>query len=78
MVILRFPAYRPDRWDNLPDAVKSQPGQYSNTLTFSAGPRVSSVGRSLLHTCLIYSPLGLHWDEIFDQREQGSPLYAGY
>lgn len=33
---------RPDRWDNLPDAVKTQPGLYSNLMTFSAGPRVSS------------------------------------
>ena len=30
----------PDRWDNLPEAVTSLPGLYSNTLTFSAGPRV--------------------------------------
>ncbi len=30
----------PDRWDNLPEAVKSLPGVYANTLTFSAGPRV--------------------------------------
>lgn len=30
----------PDRWDNLPEAVSSQPGLYSNLLTFSAGPRV--------------------------------------
>jgi hypothetical protein len=32
----------PDRWDNLPEAVKSLPGLYANTLTFSAGPRVRS------------------------------------
>ena len=31
---------RPDRWDNLPEAVASQPGLYNNTLSFSAGPRV--------------------------------------
>lgn len=31
----------PDRWDNLPEAVKAQPGLYNNILTFSAGPRVS-------------------------------------
>jgi hypothetical protein len=30
----------PDRWDNLPEAVKSVPGVYANMLTFSAGPRV--------------------------------------
>ncbi|KZT08852.1 cytochrome P450 [Laetiporus sulphureus 93-53] len=32
-------AFNPDRWDNLPEAMKSQPGLYNNTLTFSAGPR---------------------------------------
>ncbi|KZT11803.1 cytochrome P450 [Laetiporus sulphureus 93-53] len=32
-------AFNPDRWDKLPEAVKSQPGLYNNTLTFSAGPR---------------------------------------
>ncbi|PCH40422.1 cytochrome P450 [Wolfiporia cocos MD-104 SS10] len=32
-------AFNPDRWDNLPEAVSSQPGLYNNTLTFSAGPR---------------------------------------
>jgi hypothetical protein len=31
---------RPDRWDNLPEAVISLPGLYANTMTFSAGPRV--------------------------------------
>jgi hypothetical protein len=30
----------PDRWDNLPEAVKSVPGAYANIPTFSAGPRV--------------------------------------
>jgi hypothetical protein len=30
----------PDRWDNLPEAVKSLPGVYANMPTFSAGPRV--------------------------------------
>ncbi|PFH50017.1 hypothetical protein AMATHDRAFT_146368 [Amanita thiersii Skay4041] len=31
--------YNPDRWDNLPEPVSSLPGLFSNTLTFSAGPR---------------------------------------
>ncbi|EJF55866.1 cytochrome-450 hydroxylase [Dichomitus squalens LYAD-421 SS1] len=31
--------FKPDRWDNLPEAVKAQPGLYNNILTFSAGPR---------------------------------------
>jgi hypothetical protein len=34
------PPFSPDRWDNLPEAVKALPGLYANTLTFSAGPRV--------------------------------------
>ncbi|KAI0917626.1 hypothetical protein AcW1_007212 [Taiwanofungus camphoratus] len=32
-------SFNPDRWDNLPEAVSSQPGLYANLLTFSAGPR---------------------------------------
>ncbi|KAH8102195.1 cytochrome P450 [Cristinia sonorae] len=32
-------AFVPDRWDNLPEAVASNPGVYANTMTFSAGPR---------------------------------------
>ncbi|KAG6862214.1 hypothetical protein C0995_002144 [Termitomyces sp. Mi166 len=31
--------FRPDRWDNLSETAAQQPGLYSNTLTFSAGPR---------------------------------------
>ncbi|KAG8895510.1 hypothetical protein FRB99_000505 [Tulasnella sp. 403] len=31
--------FKPDRWDHLPEAVKSQPGLYQNIMTFSAGPR---------------------------------------
>jgi hypothetical protein len=38
----------PDRWDNLPEAVKSLPGLYANTLTFSAGPRVRFFGHNAL------------------------------
>jgi len=37
-------AFIPDRWDNLPESVTSLPGVYSNTLTFSAGPR-SCIGQ---------------------------------
>ncbi|KAJ3477945.1 hypothetical protein NLI96_g10112 [Meripilus lineatus] len=37
-------SFIPDRWDNLPEAVSSQPGLYSNLLTFSAGPR-SCIGQ---------------------------------
>jgi hypothetical protein len=35
--------HSPDRWDNLPEAVKSLPGVYANMLTFSAGPRVRNL-----------------------------------
>ncbi|KAF9478642.1 cytochrome-450 hydroxylase [Pholiota conissans] len=31
--------FQPDRWDNLPDKASQLPGLFSNTLTFSAGPR---------------------------------------
>jgi len=37
-------SFVPDRWDNLPEAVKSVPGVYANMLTFSAGPR-SCIGQ---------------------------------
>jgi cytochrome P450 len=39
--------YSPDRWDDQPESAKQLPGLYNNTLTFSAGPRVS------LPLCLI-------------------------
>ncbi|KAF9461315.1 cytochrome-450 hydroxylase [Collybia nuda] len=32
-------SFNPDRWDDLPESALQQPGLYSNTLTFSAGPR---------------------------------------
>jgi cytochrome P450 len=35
--------FRPDRWSDLPDTAASLPGLFSNTLTFSAGPRVSFI-----------------------------------
>ncbi|KAM6502337.1 Cytochrome P450 [Amanita muscaria] len=31
--------FNPDRWERLPERVSSLPGLFSNTLTFSAGPR---------------------------------------
>ncbi|KAJ6474217.1 cytochrome-450 hydroxylase [Mycena sanguinolenta] len=31
--------FNPDRWKNLPEAVRQCPWHFSNTLTFSAGPR---------------------------------------
>ena len=47
------PLRRPDRWNNLPEAVASLPGLYANTLTFSAGPRVRDL--YLPHATLKYS-----------------------
>ncbi|KAI0703752.1 cytochrome P450 [Cytidiella melzeri] len=32
-------SFNPDRWDDLPEAIKDAPGLYNHTLTFSAGPR---------------------------------------
>jgi hypothetical protein len=43
--------HSPDRWDNLPESASELPGLFSNTLTFSAGPRVSS--HRLLHVALL-------------------------
>jgi len=43
--------YSPDRWDNLPETASELPGLFSNTLTFSAGPRVSC-SHCLLHIAL--------------------------
>lgn len=31
--------FRPDRWNNLPEAVKQNPGIYAGSMTFSHGPR---------------------------------------
>ncbi|KAG9008464.1 hypothetical protein FRB90_008857 [Tulasnella sp. 427] len=31
--------FRPDRWDDLPEIVKEQPGLWQNIMTFSSGPR---------------------------------------
>jgi len=31
--------FQPDRWDRLPEGVLALPGLFSNTLTFSSGPR---------------------------------------
>ncbi|KAG9125473.1 hypothetical protein FRC07_007468 [Ceratobasidium sp. 392] len=33
------PEFRPTRWDNLPEAVKQNPGIYGGIMTFSHGPR---------------------------------------
>lgn len=46
------PDFRPERWDNLSDAVKQNPGIYVGTMTFSHGPRVSFFSRCICETCL--------------------------
>jgi hypothetical protein len=51
-----FLTCRPDRWDNLPDAAKAQPGLYSNLMSFSVGPRVSGMVVPLLGARLISYP----------------------
>jgi cytochrome P450 len=45
------PEFRPARWENLPEAVKQNPGIYAGIMTFSHGPRVCffmSVGCPLI------------------------------
>ncbi|CAE6445095.1 Cytochrome P450 86A7 [Arabidopsis thaliana] [Rhizoctonia solani] len=37
--------FNPDRWDNLPATVKTNPGLYSNLLTFLAGPNSCPASR---------------------------------
>ena len=63
-----FLSCRPDRWDNLPDAAKAQPGLYSNLMTFSVGPRVSGIGRSILgctsHSISVQSCIGMRFSII--------------
>ena len=60
--------YRPDRWDDLPDAAKSQPGLYSNIMSFSAGPRVSSGGPPIIayisHPTIAQSCIGMRFSII--------------
>ena len=51
-----FLSCRPDRWDNLPDTARVQPGLYSNLMSFSVGPRVSSISHSIIDAHLISYP----------------------
>lgn len=43
--------YSPDRWDALPEKAQGLPGLFSNTLTFSAGPRVSTHALDVPRDC---------------------------
>ena len=43
---------RPQRWDDLPELAKEQPGVFPSILTFSGGTRV----RSLLSFAVLFSP----------------------
>ena len=56
---------RPDRWDNLPDAARVQPGLYSNLMSFSVGPRVSSIIHSIIrctsHSISVQSCIGMRF-----------------
>ena len=57
----------PDRWDNLPEIVSSLPGVF-NTLTFSAGPRVSiGMGQKSRVDCFLQV---MYRDAIFAYRNQ--------
>jgi hypothetical protein len=69
--------FSPDRWNNLPELASDQPGLYSNTLTFSAGPRV----RFLYHRAaapvlieMVYIVVYRH--AILLNRDQGFLVYT--
>ena len=64
----------PDRWDNLPEIVSSLPGIF-NTLTFSAGPRVSSssMGQRSRVDCFLQV---MYRDAIFAYRNQDVPVHS--
>ena len=52
----------PERWNNLPEAVRAQPGLYSNLMTFGAGSRVC---------------LALKWLFFFRKNLSSHPLLLG-
>lgn len=59
-------ASRPDRWDNLSDTAANLPGLFSNTLTFSAGPRVRflPLPPQFLHWTIAQSCIGMRFSMI--------------
>ena len=67
-ILKSFLGDRPDRWDDLPEAAKAQPGLYSNLMSFSAGPRVSSIGLCVIecppHLALAQSCIGMRFSII--------------
>ena len=44
--------YRPERWDDLPEAVSNIPGVWSHTLAFLGGPRACIGYRFALAECV--------------------------
>lgn len=45
--------FKPERWNNLPEAVKQNPGIYGGMMTFSHGPRVSFLVVKWRHVLII-------------------------
>lgn len=67
----------PDRWDALPEKAQELPGLFYNTLTFSAGPRVSFSNAAFIST----GPnpfLVLHWNAVFYDRNEDLPIHFTY
>jgi hypothetical protein len=60
----------PDRWDNLPEAVKSLPGVYANMPTFSAGPRVRYFCHFVRAILINYRPVVLHRPPVSPDRTE--------
>ena len=54
---LRARVYRPDRWDNPPEAISSTPGVWGHLLTFSGGVRACIGYRFSLIECVLLFPL---------------------
>ena len=51
--------YRPDRWDNPPEAISSTPGVWGHLLTFSGGVRACIGYRLSLIECVLFFLLAL-------------------
>jgi hypothetical protein len=64
----------PDRWDNLPEPVKDQPGMWANIMTFSAGPRVSHNSACAHHHFADASAV-VHWTAFLYDRDEIIPVH---
>ena len=53
------PVYRPDRWDNPPEAIANAPGVWGHLLTFLGGTRACIGYRFSLVECALFSSLSL-------------------